>query len=43
MEDDIKTDRRLVYLAEDRDRWWAVGSTVMNLWFPRNAGNVFDC
>ena len=31
MEDDIKMDRRLVYLAEERDRWWAVGSTEMNL------------
>jgi hypothetical protein len=32
MEDDIKMDRRLVYLAQDRANWWAAGSTVMNLW-----------
>ena len=31
MKDDIKMDRRLVYLAQDRDSWWAIGSTVMNL------------
>ena len=26
-------------LAEDRDRWRALVSTVMNLWVPKNAGN----
>ena len=22
-------------LAQDRDRWWALVSTVMNLWVPK--------
>ena len=26
-------------LAQDRDRWWALVSTVMNLQVPKNAGN----
>jgi hypothetical protein len=26
-------------LAQDRDRWWAVVHTVMNLQVPLNAGN----
>jgi hypothetical protein len=26
-------------LAQDRDRWWALINTVMNLWFPQNVGN----
>jgi len=23
-----------IHLAEDRDQWWALVTTVMNLWFP---------
>jgi len=23
-----------IYLAEDRDRWWALLNAVMNLWVP---------
>jgi hypothetical protein len=26
-------------MAQDRDRWLAVVSAVMNLWVPQNAGN----
>jgi len=28
-----------IELAQDRDRWWALVSTVMNLWIPQNVGN----
>jgi hypothetical protein len=23
-----------IYLAQDRDQWWALINTVMNLWVP---------
>jgi len=23
-----------IHLATDRDQWWALSNTVMNLWFP---------
>ena len=26
-------------LAEDRDRWWALVNSVMNLWVPQDVGN----
>jgi len=28
-----------IKLAEDRDRWWAVVSVLINLWVPQNVGN----
>jgi hypothetical protein len=28
-----------IHWAQNRDRWWAVVNTVMNLWVPSNAGN----
>jgi hypothetical protein len=39
-EDNIKMDVKeiggegmdLIYLAQDRDKWWAVVNMVMNLW-----------
>ena len=27
-----------IELAEDRDRWWALVSTVMNFWVPKKRG-----
>jgi hypothetical protein len=29
-----------IYLAEDRERWWAVVNAVMNLRGAENAGNL---
>jgi len=45
-EDNIKMDLQEVgggcgncmELAQDRDRWWALVSTVMNLWVPKMRG-----
>jgi hypothetical protein len=28
-----------IRLSEDRDQWWAVVNTVMDLWVPYEAGN----
>jgi hypothetical protein len=28
-----------IYLARDREKWWGVVNTVMNLWVPKNARN----
>jgi len=49
-EDNIKTDLQEVgfggmdwiELAQDRDRWWAIVTPIMNLRFPQNAGNFLD-
>ena len=46
-EDNIKLDLKEVgrvcgdwmELAQDRNRWRALVSTVMNFWVPQNAGN----
>ena len=45
-EDNVKTDLQEVgggfgnwmELAQDRDRWWALVSTVMNFWVPKRRG-----
>jgi len=28
-----------IYLAHDRQKWWALVNMVMNLQFPQNVGN----
>jgi hypothetical protein len=30
----------LIHLAQDREQWWAVVNTVMNLRVPLKAGNL---
>ena len=50
-EDNIKMDLQEVgggcgdwmELAQDRDGWRALVGTVMNLWVPKNAGNLTSC
>jgi hypothetical protein len=46
LEDNIKLDIQKIgwgmdwiVLAQDRDRWWALVNAVLNIWFPKNAGN----
>jgi hypothetical protein len=29
-------------LAQNRDQWWALVNTVMNLWVPQKAGEFLD-
>jgi hypothetical protein len=31
-----------IHLPQDRVRWWAVVSTVMNLWISVNVGEFLD-
>jgi hypothetical protein len=48
--DNIKMDVRKIGwgdmdwidLAEDRDQWRVLVNTVMNLWFPKNAGKFLS-
>jgi hypothetical protein len=48
--DNIKIDIRelgldgvdWIDLAEDRDQWWALVNTIMNLWVPQNAGKFLS-
>jgi hypothetical protein len=43
-EDNIKMDLKAIgwegadwiYLARDRDQWWVLVNTVMNIWVPQN-------
>jgi hypothetical protein len=50
MMDNIKMDLRKIELdgmdwidlAEDRDRWWALVNTIMNLWVPQYAGKFLS-
>ena len=30
-----------IELAQDRDKWWALVTAVMNLWVPLSTGNFF--
>jgi hypothetical protein len=47
-EDSIKMDRReiggggvdWIDLVQDKDKWWALVNTVMNLWVPYNIGEL---
>jgi hypothetical protein len=41
LEDDIKMGHKenvddvcWIYMAQDRDQWWAAVSTIMNFWVP---------
>jgi hypothetical protein len=29
-----------MHLAQDRDQWWALVNTVMNVWVPQRVMNV---
>jgi hypothetical protein len=47
--DNIKMDLRdkwdgmdWIDLAQDRDQWWALVNTIMNLQVPQNAGEVLE-
>jgi hypothetical protein len=31
-------DMHWIHLAQDRDQWWALVNTIMNLWIPLNVG-----
>jgi hypothetical protein len=31
-----------IHLTQDRDQWWALMTTVMNLWVPLNPGNLTE-
>jgi hypothetical protein len=30
----------LMHLAQDREQWWALLNTAMNLWVPQKTGNL---
>jgi hypothetical protein len=31
-----------LFLAQNRDKWWALVKTVLNLWVPYNAGKFLS-
>ena len=31
-----------IYLAHEREKWWAVVYTIMNLWVPQNVEDFFS-
>ena len=34
-------DMEWIDLTQDEGRWWVAANALVNLWFPKNAGNFF--